>query len=374
MTRALIAAVLLFSTPLRPGSADVLIDLRFAAKLPESGDLTRAVFKSPTEGWLFSRSNIWRTSDGASTWHRLAVPESQYRIPGRIDAVQLFDGRGLSLRENQLFQTVDGGTTWTTIPPLDMGGHGGEIWGIHFLAPGRVGWAYGGVYRVAKADEDGPNSAIHVDKHRVRLIVEPAIFRTDDAGFHWRRQNLPEMDGEPLGYRIRDLQFSDSTHGVAVAESSVVYTDDGGNHWRLGHMYSPGCARERRLNENEDEDFATIRLVYLLAPQHGWLSPDDGSLYRTMDAGHTWCEVLPPGTIQSQFAAMASFFVSLAFRSPDLGWGVEGSGALLETHDGGRTWVRVRPLKTRFSQILLLDQDHGWAIADDGLYGVTVRN
>ena len=106
---------------------------------------------------------------------------------------------------------------------------------------------------------------------------------------------------------------------------------------------------------------------------HGWLSPDDGSIYQTTDGGATWCEDAPLATIHSQFSAIPSYFVSLTFRSESLGWGAEISGRLLETHDGGHRWLRVSAPRLQFEQVSFSGLSGGWAVAKNGLDRLEVR-
>ena len=359
--RALVA-ILMTVALLYSEKAAQKISLRWWSKLPTTdGWLT---FSSSMDGWLISRSDIWRTTDAGLTWRRAStIPTPQRVFPGEIDAAQFFrGGRGIVIRESRVFRTLNSGVSWDRLPMVPMG-DGGEVQGIRFLADATTGWAYGAIFRPAKEDEYAPNNATRMSASGVRLVLQPIIFRTNDGGNHWIRQGL----GDQMGYRVLDLALIDATHLIAVTESNAVYTDDGGSNWKRGQLFGPNCSAARTLDESEDE----LRSVVALNARTAWVALDDGSIYQTTNAGITWCEVLRRHTISSQFSNTPSYFRSLWFGSESLGWGVEVSGAMYETHDSGHTWLRVGPFDVRFSRLVPIDRDSGWAVAEGILYKFT---
>jgi photosystem II stability/assembly factor-like uncharacterized protein len=311
--------------------------------------------------WLSSDTGIRKTRDGGESWQLTGVPPVGRAMAGHLTSVRFFQPNdGVALREQVLYRTVDGGAKWIPLAPVPLGGQGGNISGIHFLSDGSAGWVYGGTYRMAAPSEGVPNYAIRVGQDGKGLILEPAVFMTRDWGLHWTRQDVPNSSG----YRVIQLQFADPMHGVAATDSSVLFTHDGGETWHSSRLSHQGPLIERA----EDQSDRRCRLVYLFDRSLGWLSFDDGSVYRTTDGGEQWRQVAPSSSMQSQFAAVDSFLVSMAFLSPDLGWGIEASGALYETHNGGAKWIRFSGTKTRFLKFLWCNGSQLVALSEDGLY------
>lgn len=148
------------------------------------------------------------------------------------------------------------------------------------------------------------------------------IFRTDDAGAHWRLQT----QGAETWWTRSALTFFDRLRGVAVIGGTAAYaTSDGGARWRrLTLPALPGA----------DVEFTDL--------QHGWVVGVDPALsgkggppevYRTTDGATTWQRMPDPPV------------GGIVFRGNAEGWGAvtdeHGRAEVEATWDGGQTWDRA---------------------------------
>src|ERR1044071_4935534 len=103
-------------------------------------------------------------------------------------------------------------------------------------------------------------------------------------------------------------------------------------------LTSPALASDVRLTED-----ASLRSVFFIDPQEGWIVGDEGVILHTIDGGKRW-ERQPTGTRAS--------LRSVQFLTPFIGWAVgreelpygQGSvGVILFTSDGGLEWKKQLP-------------------------------
>jgi len=363
-----IALAFLALAPQGPsGPLSSRVKLRFNGALPAVSEWYHLVFGPENKAWLFSRSKLWQTIDAGVSWQVVSVPATAPKLLPWIEDATFHHDRGILLKGNELFVTSDGGRSWGKLPPVPLGSHGGELRGIGDMTSGMI--TFGAVYEPARPGESTGNKDVRLDASKTPVVPRPAIFQKDDTEGSWTREVLPGVAGGFPGLRIVSISFADSGHGVAATEVAVAYTADRGSHWMASRIYGQGCVAQRHL----DADHYSNRLVDLLDDHNGWLSLDNGAIYRTADGGATWCEEAPPGTIHSQFSPVPSYFESLAFSSPSIGWGVEVSGALLETQDGGRSCFRPVP-ELRCIQVLPSAPNLGWVVADSGLYRMQMNH
>ena len=162
-------------------------------------------------------------------------------------------------------------------------------------------------------------------------IAEPKLFRTDDAGGHWR-----QVSNETTAV---DMAFSDGASGIAhefgVDDSGgIVRTSDGGRHWETVSI--PHLKRVERTR--------------FLSGRVGWVTGHDGAdllLFRTLDGGDSWQEfrtTLPSGWPEIR---------EITFLDRNRGWLVlkhkgDDQIRILATSDGGKIWfpLGTPPLRT----------------------------
>ena len=206
-------------------------------------------FLNDQEGWViaddhFPSQNIWlaHTTNGGNLWSWVDTG-----IPGPIGIGFGSPLGGVAARDSQhawgvggrpeAVYTTDGGAHWTAgqfscADPLC----GMRCYAVTF-ADSQNGWIAGGDY-------PGPGVT---------------LYQTTDGGAHWKRHTLPlEKDGD-----LRDIQFTDATHGWATGEmGNLLQTTDGGTTWTY---VDPGTG----------VDLLGLRF---LDAQHGWIAGDYGTI------------------------------------------------------------------------------------------------
>ncbi|MCJ7586234.1 MAG: hypothetical protein MUO30_15935 [Anaerolineales bacterium] len=249
---------------------------------------------------------VWYTQDGGTTWQYSAIDSSvspEAFSPWFIDFVDgqhgwlmFYLGAGMSHNYVALFDTTDGGATWTDI--LDPYTDGGIQ---SFLKTGMV-------------FVDAQTGWLARDGHGVDPI--PHIFRTSDGGGTWERIDLPTPATEPTFYEkwacgtYSPNTFSAQSVVVAMkclnvddfkTEKDYVYsTTDGGSTWQaylLPDTYKMG---EGLLFLNPQTGLALGRKIFrtdnggqtwMLAGEVFW---DGQFIY--MDIGHGWAVARNPDT------------------------------------------------------------------------------
>lgn len=232
----------------------------------------------------------------------------------------LTSGPAMGTMYKSVYQTTDGGATWTL---LSRGPSPGTAPTPAALP--ESGYATGLGFQSAKR---GFVTQLY------RTDAAPHLYRTDDGGRRWRRVELPYPESVPQGY-YADLyppRFfgPDRQDGLLAAvfrgQASllVLYrTHDGGETW------SPGAAETGSLQRYAFAD-----------AEHGWiLDPSGWQLYVTADGGRSWQVVQPNRPLER---------AAIQFTSARNGWALlqqeDGSSRLLRTTDGGKSWTEVQVL------------------------------
>ncbi len=268
-------------------------------------------------------ATLWRTSDAGRTWQpSRPIPLGLIGEQGLhfSPALVFLDARtgwllarlsasGSGLVRQELFQTTDGGLTWTQVAAnLPFNGPVGSL----ALSDARTGWAVETVSSVQPG---------------------PRLWQTADGGITWTPYAFPlEVDapaGVPLDCRLKTDFRENGTAGVALncsgsSHGVTALTSDSGQSWKLWQTAGgPGGA-----------SFADA--------SSGWrlVSPEAGGsnqLQRSLDGGLNWAAVKDVTWERAD----------LDFVPGGTGWArvtVGETSRLLRTGDGGATWTEVRPV------------------------------
>ena len=262
---------------------------------------------------------LYRTADGGLTWNISSTPFSggDLSFTDASNGWMLADlGVGAGSNAVSVFQTIDGGATWTqtyTNDPNDPeAGDSLPLGGIKAdLVPinRQTAWVGGVIY--------APGTAY--------------LYRTDDGGKSWSPVSLPLPEGAEdieLGIDRDQMQFVSADEGYLVVrmsgdatQTAVYVTNDGGDTWTLTPTLIP---------EAGESDFLSAQEALLYNGEQ---------FYVTRDAARTWTTVSPD-------IVFGDSFVTMDFVNPNSGWIVSAAEdiySLYRTHDGGATWLPVSP-------------------------------
>jgi photosystem II stability/assembly factor-like uncharacterized protein len=275
--------------------------------------VTSAFFLNRQVGWFAYASStrappshILETSDGGSTWTRLAslmVGGCSLRFVTSQDGWCMYQKASGPL---MAYRTVDSGRTWTR--RRLSGGRGllpsGCTYDVQFLSPPS---AFAGVMC-------GGRSA--------------GIYGSDDGGERWRAEKIV-----PFGSHFTDQYFAppmvgNQGNGAVVFEArrggapfTVMYrTDDLGRRWVPVRI--PGRLRVW------DADVVTPRV---------WRLVTGSTILETENAGHSWARV-----VANREVGLFGSSTGVDFSTPQVGWLTNPPGSkLLRTSDGGSIWRSV---------------------------------
>ncbi len=213
-----------------------------------------------------------------------------------------------------LYQTRDGGVTWTPVT-ID----GAVIPGICAIDIVSTRGIYQGALR--------GRTVIHA----AGRVGGPAkLLRSVDGGDSWSVIDMSDKAGMILDVKFLDanngLVFAGSSGDVAQSEALILKTRDGGRSWK--QVYRSG----RRLENSWKVSFADARTGYATVQSY---DPARATqvIVKTTDAGETWKEVpLVQDAKARQFG--------IGFADARTGWVGTAAGGF-ETRDGGATWTKV---------------------------------
>jgi photosystem II stability/assembly factor-like uncharacterized protein len=291
------------------------------------------------QGLVVGRGGVplFQTSDGGATWERMSLP------PAATQVAQLYfldsrEGWVISYLNEAtpgfagVFNTTDGGRTWTQTARLDVNkdfsyGPGGSLQGQLVFRDSSTGWFVGSNY-------SGTNIP----------VVELHLFVTSDGGRSWAVQALSTTAEAALNSgnaSISSPQFVNQLQGVllvtkfsapgaqqgpAVLGTYVYTTADGGASWSAPRAITLPAAP------------GLVRSLSLVDASH-WFVVSDSGIFRTTDAGAHW------GPLTSS-PPSSDYVLAVEFQDVDIAWvevggrGAHPALALYRTTDGGVHWTR----------------------------------
>ena len=276
---------------------------------PANGRHDDLAFLDEQTGWLVNtRGEVHGTTDGGAHWKHLAqfpgdvFPRCVGFASPRLGWVGNINQTNNSRPDVALFETQDGGRTWSNVSIRISGAPVTGLCGMRVLSPSVA---------VAVGRWNGP-----------------AVFvKTTDGGRTWMSQDLGELTGG-----LVDVTFLDGSTGFAVggfgdgsseAEQRasrvvVLASTDGGASWTVRYLGDHLGERGWKIQFVD----ATTGHVSIEGPGAA------GSILRTTDGGRT---------LERRFVASGVSFEGIGFVTPDRGWA--GSGrTLYGTRDGGAIW------------------------------------
>ena len=339
------------------------------APIVESPSIVSIDMLDENNGWGLTETEVLRTNDGGVTWYDVSPPglaKSGYSVSTDFFDVthawiQFPDPNNFPIG-GTLYQTMDGGITWTSVATpfsdgdlafvdLDHGwmmadlgvGAGSNAISVFQTTDGGSIWAR--TY-INDPNHEGAGDTLPLGglKNGITpinmqtawisgVVYAPGdvyLFRTDDGGKTWFKINLvlsPEAQTGDLS--VDRVKFFSPTEGVlalrvgADTMQTVIYsTHDAGNTWAAAPATVPDPGLLDIVSAQE--------MIFYNRDQ----------FYITTDAAQNWSAVAPDVDFGDDFANMS-------FADTTTGWVIRseatGDYALYKTGDGGVTWFPIIP-------------------------------
>lgn len=246
------------------------------------------VFASATHGWagtLTPTKRLFETHDGGHTWTQVTnlpslAPSAICGLSVVDEAVAFASGTNFPNRPPRMMKTLDGGQTWTA---WDMRPWADILIDTYFTSPDR-GWVVGG-----KTDQPVPPT---------RNNVKPVVLFTEDGGETWVNRVADLHDEFPMGEWGWKLQFLNDRVGFVSLENfhqgAILKTTDGGLTWT-------------RHVVNDPQQNANLEGIGFVDENHGWVGGwGDAAFERlssseTFDGGLTWRDANEIGRALNRF-------------------------------------------------------------------------
>ena len=247
-------------------------------------------FASASRGWvgtLTAGKRLFETVDGGATWTGVAglpslAPSAVCGLSVVDESVVYASGTNFPNRPPRMMRTLDGGTTWEA---WDMSAHATLLVDTHFTDADH-GWVVGGKATVANPTRDD---------------VRAVVLRTEDGGRTWVNKVASLSAELPLGEWGWKIQFLDDRVGYVSLESftrgAILKTTDGGERWT-------------RLDINDPQGNVNLEGVGFTDESTGWVGgwgvpvvgdPAAGFSSATTDGGKTWQDANGIGRFLNRF-------------------------------------------------------------------------
>jgi photosystem II stability/assembly factor-like uncharacterized protein len=336
----------------RPGQHAAVTAKRKRAQPPKPVWLQQLTMVTATAGWALAWSGnpgrdsstltlgLLHTTDGGHTWasvtppaaRPLITPLNSYEVeyPRSAStawfAVTLAGGpTSTAINRTRLFETTDGGRTWTASALIRAPGTVGTL-----TFAGRTdGWLMLQIGEAMNQDQI-------------------TVYKSTDAGRRWSlAASTPatrpgtSASGLPSYCDKTGISFATASTGFITAECPVGLADtllistDGGRHWSPDPLPVPAGACQQRQCEVSPPQFFG-RTGFITLGQY----PGPGFLLTSHNAGATWTTVpLPPG---NDPYPQAIFYDATTGTVVPAGPQQSRPGVFYLTRDGGLTWRLTR--------------------------------
>lgn len=156
------------------------------------------------------------------------------------------------------------------------------------------------------------------DKVDVWVAGTSVIAHSSTGGKTW--------DSQTVGSSTANLYATSANVVVAAGDDGSIWrTTDAGKHWAPVHW---GAGEHKGL---------TLNAVWFATPQIGWIV-GHGALLKTEDGGNSWQERAGPDQKDYQSFLDGADLLDVWFVSPQEGWISATAGTIFHTSDGGATW------------------------------------
>ncbi len=180
------------------------------------------------------------------------------------------------------------------------------------------------------------------------------IFRTDDGGASWNRQDAGTK--RPF---LAMTCLDPKTAWIAGKEGIVYATKDGGASWKL---QTTGSNRH-------------VFALQFVTPLRGHGAGDYGAMVHTEDGGATWTKQQVPDQVKLPESALDTGvepgdvnLYGMSYGDADHVWVVGEFGIIMASSDGGLTWHQQHaPVESTLFGVRFIDAQRGWAVGIDSV-------
>lgn len=265
-------------------------------------DFTNLNIPFKKRGFLFNsiktkNNSIWITSrygddftfsnDNGKTWKqsRNLAEVWTNRISFIDDKIGWYLADGSSafqwVQKSKIYQTKDGGTTWTRLNPFPQLPNSAMLRDVTFINENE-GWICGEKGIIINTKDAGNTWNIQLNEgteafQRIFFIDNQTgwalgphfIYKTTDGGKNWIKKHTQSYPITNYGYSI-DIFFLDKNNGWVCGGLYPLYTNDGGETWNVV------------LNSS----LALGKAIQFINKDIGFLT--NSSLWTTVDGGKNW--------------------------------------------------------------------------------------
>ncbi|MEN8224795.1 MAG: YCF48-related protein [Bacteroidota bacterium] len=291
---------------------------------------------------------ISRTMDGGSTWEKLNKGLDIYF--NRLGFFDTFNGLAIGGIWNnaQLIRTYDGGYNWDYDTVM------GTTRFYNLYMDGQNCYLLNDSSQMMKTNDGGLNwdvltlpdltayyaDFLFVNENTGYCCGNQGVFiKTVNGGQSWEDKSLG------VAFNLSKVFFVDEMHGwmINYDAKEVLRTSDGGDTWASSQLGSTVIYQPISIffhNENV-----------------GWVSTDDGLLYKSTDGGKNW-ELL--------YGFVTGSYSQIHFVNESEGWFLDGF-RMYHTYDGGISWSDGESFGSHPRTLFFLDADRGWTGGSSGL-------
>ncbi len=298
-------------------------------------------------GWVqASDRNIYRTTNGGQSWSNLNVVNGPRQLLW-LEAFSATHLVGIGLVE-ELWQSLDGGATWTRDFMPDQSGTRPAYYNYHrrgdeFFVPSDAAEIFYSATGFTNWEGQIPADRLSLtdiafanDDVGIAAGTHSALLKTVDGGTTW----TPLVSGNPnpnAPVASIDLRSADE-FVLYYGNTYPRITTDGGNSFR---QYFDAASGLGQGDATVFHNFANGDIL-VMGFSFGGISSDDGATWTVIDHG---------------FDAKIN---GLYFPTETTGYAV-GDGVLAKTTDAGRTWTEItNPSPSgRWQSVFFFDENRG---------------
>ena len=282
-------------------------------------------------------AGIWRSSDLGENWEfsseGLTYGDNGMKL-SKVHGLAAAHGRLLAGAEAAgLFESRDGGKTWTLISTLD-GQPNRELWNDPAnQPPGHLGMS-----AILPHPEDASRFWVIIQGH--------SIFETTDDGATWTPRNKGlradwPLENPEVGYCVHKLVLSPADHQRMYQQNhcGMHRSDDQGQSWvEISEGLPSDFGFAAAAHPHDKDTFYVIPLD----PGHGRVMPEGhAAVWRTRDAGSSW-QRLDRG-LPERDAHLGVLREGMAIDDcdvPGLYFGTS-TGQVFASNDEGESWSEI---------------------------------